>query len=273
MLFALGFIVLFTIGGVSGVMGAVVPFDWQITDTYFIVAHLHYVLVGANVFPVFAGLYYWLPKMTGRLMDERLGRWNFWLMFIGFNIGFFPMHIAGLLGMPRRVFTYPAGVGWNTVNLITSAGAYLFAVGVLIGLVNLVRSVRRGRVAGRNPWGAATLEWSSPSPPPAYGVEHIPTVCSREPVWDEHDEEEDPRNERLLDHGRETLATTTLEARDRAVAKMPEDSIWPLVLALCLGGMFLGLLTRELWVALAGFAATMLAAARWMWATPPEEVP
>src|SRR5207244_7876677 len=117
MLFALGFIVLFVIGGVSGVMTAVVPFDWQMTDTYFVVAHLHYVLVGANVFPVFAGLYYWLPKMSGRLMSERLGRWNFWLMFAGFNIGFFPMHISGLLGMPRRVFTYPAGIGWDLPNL------------------------------------------------------------------------------------------------------------------------------------------------------------
>jgi heme/copper-type cytochrome/quinol oxidase subunit 1 len=273
MLFALGFIVLFVIGGISGVMTAVVPFDWQVTDTYFIVGHLHYVLVGANVFPVFAGLYYWLPKMTGRMINEKLGRWNFWLMFVGFNLGFFPMHIAGLLGMPRRVYTYPAGLGWDTINLITSAGAYLFALGVGIGLVNFWRGARRGRVAGRNPWGAATLEWSSPSPPPVYGVEHIPTVHSREPAWDAPDEAADPSNDRLLDDGRETLATSTLEARDRAVAKMPEDSLWPLGLALALGVLFTGLLTKQLWLAAAGLMATIAGAAAWLWPAAPETIP
>lgn len=184
MLFALGFLVLFTIGGLSGVMTAVIPFDWQVTDTYFVVAHLHYVLVGANVFPVFAGLYYWFPKMTGRLLDERLGRWNFWLMFIGFNLGFFPMHIAGLLGMPRRVYTYQAGIGWDTANLIETIGVYMLALGILVFFVNLMRSRRHGDRAGGNPWGANTLEWATPSPPPAYNFRAIPVVKGRDPLWE-----------------------------------------------------------------------------------------
>ena len=127
-LFFASFIFLFVIGGVSGVMTAAVPFDWQLTDTYFVVAHLHYVLIGINVFAVVGGMYYWFPKMTGRMMDERLGRWNFWTMFIGFNLGFFPMHITGLLGMPRRVYTYSSGLGWDRLNLITTIGAFLFAL-------------------------------------------------------------------------------------------------------------------------------------------------
>jgi heme/copper-type cytochrome/quinol oxidase subunit 1 len=177
MLFALGFIVLFVMGGVTGVMVASIPFDQQVTDSYFVVAHLHYVLIGANVFPVFAAFYYWLPKITGRLLSERLGRWNFWLMFIGFNLAFFPMHIVGLHGMPRRIATYQPGLGWDAANLLSTVGAYLLAIGVLVGVVNVVRSLRRGAPAGANPWLADTLEWSIPSPPPGSRIPMMP-ACS-----------------------------------------------------------------------------------------------
>ena len=146
-LFFASMIVLFVIGGVSGVMTASTPVDWQLTDTYFVVAHIHYVLIGINVFPVAGAVYYWFPKMTGRLMNETLGRWNFWTMFIGFNLGFFPMHIAGMLGMPRRIYTYPDHMGWNGVNLIISIGSFLFALGVGMLIVNILFSLRRGRPA------------------------------------------------------------------------------------------------------------------------------
>ena len=216
-LFAAGFIVLFVIGGVSGVVTAAVPFDWQVTDTYFVVAHLHYVLVGINVFPVLAGFYFWLPKMTGRLLDERLGRWNFWTMFIGFNLGFFPMHIAGLLGMPRRVYTYPAGLGWDAVNMITTIGSYVFAIGVLLFLVNVFWSLRRGRVAGPNPWDGPTLEWAVPSPPPAYNFALLPTVGSRHPLWEDRLGEPGGRSRidegPALAEGRETLGVSPLDAQ------------------------------------------------------------
>ena len=165
--------------------GLPLPVDWQLTDTYFVVAHLHYVLVGINLFPVIGATYFWFPKMTGRLMDERLGRWNFWTMFVGFNLGFFPMHISGLLGMPRRVYTFADGMGWNTLNLVTTIGSFLFAAGILIFLVNVINSSRRGKPAGDNPWDAPTLEWATSSPPPPYNFAVIPIVASRHPLWED----------------------------------------------------------------------------------------
>ncbi|MGH7583653.1 MAG: cytochrome c oxidase subunit I, partial [Gemmatimonadales bacterium] len=163
MLFAIAFIVQFVIGGISGVMTAVVPFDWQAHDTYFVVAHIHYVLAGGSMFGLFAAGYYWFPKMTGRMFSERLGRISFWIMFVGFNVGFFPMHIAGLLGMPRRVYTYLPGQGLATVNAVSTIGALVFMAGALITLVNLVHSRRHGPPAGDNPWQANTLEWATTS--------------------------------------------------------------------------------------------------------------
>jgi cytochrome c oxidase subunit I+III len=275
-LFAAGFIVLFVIGGVSGVATAAVPFDRQLTDTYFVVAHLHYVLVGINVFPVIAGFYYWLPKMTGRMLNERLGRWNFWTMFVGFNLGFFPMHIAGLLGMPRRIYTYPAGLGWGTVNLVSTIGAYVFAVGVVLFLVNVFWSIRRGPPAGPNPWDAPTLEWATASPPPAYNFEVLPSVGSRHPLWEDRLAEGTARSvlDRgpVLDEGRETLGITPLDAEPSEILTMPEDSLYPFLLALSLLVTFYGLLTSVWALAIAGGVLVLAMTIGWLWPGPePEE--
>jgi heme/copper-type cytochrome/quinol oxidase subunit 1 len=264
--YILGFIAIFVLGGLSGVMTAFIPFDWQLTDSYFVVAHIHYVILGANLFPVFAAFYHWLPKMTGRLMNERAGRWGFWLMFVGFNLAFFPMHIVGLEGMPRRIYTYPAGMGWDSWNLLITGGAYLFAAGVAVSLLNLLVSSRRGTRSPADPWGADTLEWGIASPPPSYGSVHIPTVVSRNPLWDEHDEEGDPQNERVLAQGRLTLATHWRRATIQAVSRMPEDSIVPLVLALLLTAVSSAALLRSAgWTGV--FALCSLACIGW-WLWP-----
>src|SRR5207249_5717938 len=168
MLFAIGFLLIFLLGGISGVMVAVLPFDWQVTDSYFVVAHFHYVLNGAVVFPIFAAIYYWYPKVTGRRLSERLGKASFWVMFVGFNVAFFPMHIVGLLGMTRRVYTYQSGLGWDSYNLAETIGAYLVAAGILVIFVNLLWSGFRGPPAGPDPFFGGTLVWTIPSPPPAY---------------------------------------------------------------------------------------------------------
>ncbi len=274
MLFALGFIVLFVLGGVSGVVTAAVPFDWQVTDTYFVVAHLHYVLIGINVFAVMAGFYYWLPKITGKMLDERLGQWNFWVMFIGFNVGFFPMHIAGLLGMPRRIYTYPAGLGWGMTNLIESIGSYLFAVGVLLFIVNFFRSQRSGANAGPNPWDASSLEWATTSPPPPYNFAVIPTVRSREPLWEERlglPSRSTTDDKPVLDEGRLTLGTTPLDGAPFAVLRMPEDSLWPVALAAALLLLFYGLLVARWEMTFVGGALVLACIVGWLWPTASAE--
>jgi heme/copper-type cytochrome/quinol oxidase subunit 1 len=248
-----------------------VPFDRQLTDTYFVVAHLHYVLVGINLFPVIAGFYFWLPKMTGRMLSERLGRWNFWTMFLGLNLGFFPMHIAGLLGMPRRVYTYPAGAGWTTVNLVTTVGSYVFAVGVLLFLVNLVWSLRRGAPAGPNPWDGATLEWTTSSPPPAYNFAVLPSVGSRHPLWEDRLRDSESRS--VIDEGpelaqgRETMGVTPLDAEPSEVLTMPEDSLFPLLVALTMLAAFYGLLTGIWALAIVGGIVLIGLTMGWLWPT------
>jgi len=189
MLFALGFIAMFLIGGLNGAALAIVPFDYQVTDTYFVVAHLHYVLFGGTVFAVFGGMFYWFPKMTGRLLNERLGKLQFWLMMIGVNLTFFPMHILGLLGMPRRVYTYPSGYGWDELNLLATIGAFTIAVSIMVFLWNFVTTMRSGEKAGGDPWDAYTLEWDTTSPPVVYNFETIPTVRSRRPFYDKKNPE------------------------------------------------------------------------------------
>jgi len=184
MKFAIGLVCLFTIGGISGVMHASPPADLQQTDTYFIVAHFHYVLFGGSMMGIFGGIYYYYPKMTGRLLSEKLGNWHFWLMFIGMNLTFFPMHFSGLFGMPRRIYTYDAGQGWDGFNLTSSIGTAVLFLGLLIFVYNFLIAGRRGAIAGNDPWGAGTLEWSIPSPPPEYNFARIPRVTSRLPLWD-----------------------------------------------------------------------------------------
>ena len=192
MIFCIAFLFQFLIAGLTGMMLGVVPFNWQLTDSYFVVAHFHYTLVGGFLFGMFAGLYYWYPKASGRLLDRRLGFWHFWLFFIGFHLTFDTMHIPGLLGMPRRIYTYDPGRGWETLNFITTLGALLQAAGVLCLVVNLFRSLKKGEVAGDDPWDAWTLEWATTSPPPAYNFEAEPVVRSRRPLWDlKHPEDPD----------------------------------------------------------------------------------
>ncbi len=183
MLFSLGFIAMFIIGGLSGVMLASVPVNWQTHDTYFVVAHLHYVLFGGSVFAMFAAFYYWIPKMTGWMMQRGWGQLHFWLMFIGFNLTFFPMHISGMLGMPRRVYTYAAGQGWEIWNLMSTAGAFLIALSVLVFIINFILSARKKEPAFADPWGGATLEWATTSPPPAHNFDTVPPVMGRDPLW------------------------------------------------------------------------------------------
>lgn len=184
MYFALGFIGMFLIGGLNGVALAVVPFDYQVTDTYFVVSHIHYVLFGGSVFAIFAGLFYWFPKMTGKMLDERLGKIQFWIFLVGANLAFFPMHILGILGMPRRYYTYPDNLGWNELNLLATIGAFLIAVGVMVFIWNFISTLRSGEKCGNDPWDAFTLEWDTSSPPKPYNFLTLPVVRSRRPFYD-----------------------------------------------------------------------------------------
>ncbi len=252
-LFFAGFILLFVIGGVSGVMTASLALDWQLTDTYFVVAHIHYVLLGINVFPVIGAIYHWFPKFTGRMMSERLGHWTFGVMFTGFNLAFFPMHWLGLAGMPRRVWTYSEHMGFGTANLIVTVGAFLFAAGILMFLVNVVQGLRKGAPAGPNPWDGPTLEWAVSSPPPVYNFAVIPQIASRHPLWEERLDEGGERSvlDRgyLLDQGKETLGVTPLDAQADVILKMPADSWLPVSMAAALLVVFGALLVHATWVA------------------------
>ncbi|MHB8671832.1 MAG: cytochrome c oxidase subunit I [Acidimicrobiales bacterium] len=267
MLFVLGFLVLFVVGGLSGVMFAVVPFDQQVTDSYFVVAHFHYVLFGGAVFPIFAALHYWLPKMTGRMLDERLARWTFWTMFVGFNLAFFPMHILGLLGMPRRVYTYPAHLGWGIYNLISTVGSDVLAVGILLFVINAPWSRRHGAIAGDDPWEADSLEWATTSPPPDYNFATVPRVRSAYPLWDQPDP---ATSDVLLVEGKEALATTFHDAEPSERLAMPEDSLRPLAFALALLVVFIGLLVRRELVIAVGVIAAIVGIVAWQWQTREE---
>jgi cytochrome c oxidase subunit 1 len=182
--FAIGFIAIFSIGGITGIFLAVFPIDWQLNDTYFVVAHFHYVLMGGAVFTIFAGVYYWFPKMTGRMLDEKLGKWSFWLMFIGFNGTFLVQHSLGLSGMPRRIYTYAPNLGWSTYNFISTVGSFILGLGILITIINIAINYKRGQIAGPDPWKGNTLEWFTQSPPPVNNFDAVPRVRSVEPMRD-----------------------------------------------------------------------------------------
>jgi cytochrome c oxidase subunit 1 len=197
MLFCIGFLFQFLLAGLTGIMLSVAPMDWQLHNTYFVVAHFHYVLIGGIVFCIFAAIYYWYPKATGRMMSETLGKWHFWIFLIGFHISFDTMHFVGLLGMPRSIYTYEPERGWNTLNLIISLGGFVQAIAILIFAWNLIYSYVRGKKAGNDPWDAWTLEWSTPSPPPEYNFATDPVVRSRRPLWDlKHPQDPDWKYER-----------------------------------------------------------------------------
>jgi cytochrome c oxidase subunit I len=264
-------IVLFVIGGVSGFMTGSVPVDWQLHDTYFVVAHLHYVLIGINLFPVIGALYFWFPKFSGRLLNETLGKWSFWTAFTGFNVAFLPMHLTGLLGMPRRIYTYPAHMGWDVLNMITSVGAFIFATGILLTFINVLISLRAGRIAGPNPWDAPTLEWSIPSPSPPYNFAVLPTVASRHPLWEQR--LGDSHGTSKLDEGftlddkRETIGTTALDSEPDVILKMPFDSPAPFILTVGTSLIFAGMLIpSRLWILTAvGCLIAIAAVLIWLW--------
>ncbi|MBI5878550.1 MAG: cytochrome c oxidase subunit I [Chloroflexi bacterium] len=218
MLFAIGFIGMFVIGGIGGVFLGSPPVDYQITDTYFVVGHLHYVLVGGALVGIMSGFYYWFPKMTGRLLSEALGKTHFVLWTTGITLTFLPMHLLGILGMPRRIYTYYGDMGWDTWNLIQTFGAYLIGAGALLFLFNVLKSLRSGEVAGNDPWDGATLEWATSSPPPAYNFATTPIVGSRRPYWDHK-------------HGGQGDSGAALEMGAPEHIHLPSPSIWPMVLA------------------------------------------
>jgi cytochrome c oxidase subunit 1 len=240
MKFAVALVGMFTVGGISGVMHSSPPADLQQTDTYFVVAHFHYVLFGGSVFGLFAGMYYYFPKFTGRFLSEKLGNWHFWISFVGMNLTFFPMHFSGLLGMPRRIYQYDAGQGFDLFNAMSSGGTLILMIGTLFGLINVWKSWKGGTPASSNPWGAATLEWTIPSPPPDYNFAELPQVKSRYPLWN-------------MKGGEKLVHETTHEeekgqhiptSQELGIV-MPNPSIWPLVTAFGLIVMFGGLLFMD----------------------------
>jgi cytochrome c oxidase subunit 1 len=252
MLFAIGFIAMFIIGGLSGVMHSSPPADLQQTDTYFVVAHFHYVLFGGSIFGLTAGAYYWWPKMFGRLLDERLGKLHFWLMLIGFNLTFFPMHFVGLHGMPRRVYTYPEGLGFELMNQIETAGSFVLMVAFLVFLVNVFQTSRKPRNAPADPWNGATLEWSIPSPPPEFNFAEIPTVRGRDALW----ETKRQRGGQLPEPVRVSGAGI----------HMPNPSYWPLVTAIGILAFFVFLMVMGrtgIWPVIASFALLLLGVYKW----------
>ena len=262
LLFVLAFFFILVMGGLTGLMLASVPLDTQLHDSFFVVAHLHYVLLGGAVFPLFGAFYFWFPKFTGRMLGERLGRWNFWLFFIGFNVAFFPMHLLGLWGMPRRVYTYPAEMGWGNLNLVSSIGSALIGVSVLLFLVNVVRTLRNGPMAGPDPWGAGTLEWSVASPPPMGNFEVIPVVHGRYPLWQR--QAEPTHVVGMSNDWREVLVTTVTDAEPDHRLWMPSSSIWPFLSAVATTILFVGSIYTP-WAVVWAAAPVAIGATLWFW--------
>ncbi|MEX1031947.1 MAG: cytochrome c oxidase subunit I [Cellvibrionaceae bacterium] len=270
MLWILGFLVIFVAGGLTGVMLALVPFDWQVHDTHFVVAHMHYVLVGGMLFPLIAGFYYWLPHLSGRMPAGALGRWGFWLTFIGFNLTFLIMHLTGLLGMTRRVYTYETGLGWDLPNLVSSVGAFIMAMGLVATLLDLFLHFRFGVRAKSNPWNADTLEWATDSPPTSYNFLSLPDGDARHPLWDRSDlpasmaqgQQWLPR----ADHGRrETLGSDPVTGRVREIIHLPGNSWLPFITALVLAVVCVSLLGKNHVVAFVATLIGLVLLLRWSW--------
>ncbi len=270
MLWIIGFLVIFVAGGLTGVMLALVPFDWQVHDTQFVVAHMHYVLIGGMLFPLVAGLYYWLPHFSGRMPSDRLGHWGFWLTFIGFNTTFLIMHLTGLLGMPRRVYTYEAGLGWDLPNLVSSIGGFIMAIGIATTLLDFILHFRFGRAAKTNPWDADTLEWATTMPPQSYNFASVPEVASRNPLWDQPDLPDTVAKAHhslaSIDHGRrETWGTDPVTGRRKQVIHLPGNTWLPLVAGIAIAALCISLLAKSYGTALVALLVSLLLVLRWSW--------
>jgi cytochrome c oxidase subunit 1 len=287
MLFALGFIAMFTIGGLSGVTHSIVPADTQQTDTYYVVAHFHYVLFGGLFLAIFGGLYYWWPKVFGRMLNERLGKINFWMMLIGFNLTFFPMHILGLEGQPRRTYTYASGMGWSNLNLLVSIGAFVIAASVFVFLVNIITSTLRGEIAPADPWDARTLEWSTPTPVPEYNFAEIPQVHARDDFWHrKYTEDAEGRLVRLPAGGSDSGATGAVATLEKDAGSgdhgdgpvdggdghgegdghgihLPSPSYFPFVLALGLPLLGYSAVFKSPWLAIPGVIVLLYGMYAW----------
>ncbi|MGR8978898.1 MAG: cytochrome c oxidase subunit I [Gammaproteobacteria bacterium] len=270
MLWLVGFLVIFVTGGLTGIMLALVPFDWQVHDTHFVTAHLHYVIIGGTLFPFMAGLYFWLPHFSGRMPSDQLARWGFWLTFIGFNLTFLVMHLTGLLGMPRRVYTYQANLGWDLPNSLSSIGGFIIAMGVAMILLDIVLHFRFGRPAGNNPWQADTLEWATATPPHPYNFISLPACPTRHPMWDHPDlqttiaEGRHPLSE--IAHGRrETWGSDAVTGRLSEIIHLPGNSWLPFYAALALSLLCISLLIRAYPLALITVLISLVILLRWSW--------
>ena len=272
MLYLFGFLFTFVCGGLTGVMLALVPFNWQAHDTHFVVAHLHFVLIGGFVFPLLAAAYYWLPLMSGRAPSESMGKWGFWLIFTGFNLTFLHMHLTGLFGMPRRVYTYSSEMGWDWLNLASSIGGFVLTIGFATFFLDMVVRLWAGRKSEENPWSAGTLEWSLAHPPAAYNFASLPEVQSREPLWEQEDiKRQICAGEGYLPevrHGwQETLGVHPVSGKPDQIIILPSPSYLPLITAALLGVFFLGFLFKLYWISGLGAALALLAGLRWAWTT------